>query len=401
MIYLKKHYRIVILFGALIWIVSNLHHPITPTLFLDLKLPSHIFGTSYAAMVFGMFLTSPIWGSLGDKYGRTKIIYLSPLLYSLGQIGLAFSTTIPTITLFRFISGSSAGGFNVGLMSAIVDNTTQENRGIVMGRYSAVMGISTSVGYLIGGLLGYFLPRIVLLIQATLMLGIGIGMRVFLKSTKEVTRDTKITFVWDLFRDVRMSKEMFTPWIIIFLVVTFFGAIGDNVNVNATNFYMKEHLNLKPVVNGAWKSVTGIVGFIANLTINVWILEKSNIRKSLVFILILSTLGGFIIFFNNELYLFFIMNLILVTLYTMQVPILQHFAVEGNPEYVGLMSGIYNATKSFGAMFGSIITGLSYYYNSKFPFLIGAIAFGIGSIFGVINLKRENLKGGKYEKKIK
>lgn len=391
---MKKQYRKVIFFGSLIWIVSNFHHPITPTLFIDLNMPPHIFGTSYAAMVFGMFLTSPIWGSLGDKYGRSKIIYLSPLLYSFGQVGLAFSTSMASIILFRFLSGVSAGGFNVGLMSSIVDNTTLENRVMVMGKYSASMGISTSVGYLIGGLMGYLEPKVVLLIQASLMFLIGIGMKLSLKDTKEINKDAKITFVWDLFKNAKKSKEVFTPWIIIFLIITFFGAIGDNSNVNATNYYMKEHLNLKPVVNGVWKAVTGIIGLVANLTINVWILKKSNIRNSLVYILIASTIGGFIIFFNNNLYLFFIMNLTLVTLYTMQIPILQHFAVEGQSEHVGLMSGIYNATKSFGAMFGSIITGLSYNYNSKYPFLIGAIAFGIGSIFGLVNLISDNKKRG-------
>lgn len=380
---MRKEYRKILIFGSLIWIVSNFHHPITPTLFTELNMPSHIFGTSYAAMVFGMFLTSPIWGSLGDKYGRSKIIYLSPILYGLGQIGLAFSTSLPSILICRFISGSASGGFNVGLMSSIVDVSSDEDVGINMGRYSAVMSISVSIGYLIGGILGFLTPRLALFIQAVSMISVGLAMKILLKPTRQVDKDKKITFVWDLIKNASKSKEIFTTWVIIFLVITFFGAIGDNSNVNATNYYMKAQLDLKPIINGAWKAVTGIAGLIANLTINVWILKKTDIRKSLLFILLLSTLSGFMMFYNDQFYLFLLLNLSLVTLYTMQIPILQNFAIEGHSEHVGLMSGIYNATKSLGAMFGSIITGLSYNYNSKYPFLIGAMAFGIAFLSGI------------------
>lgn len=383
---MKKEYRKILIFGALIWIISNFHHPITPTHFTDLNLPDHIFGTSYAAMVFGMFTTSPIWGSLGDKYGRSKIIYLSPILYSLGQVGLAFSTGLSSILFFRLISGAASGGFNVGLMGYIVDVSLKDEIEVSMGKYSAIMGISTAIGYLIGGFLGYLGAVSTLLIQAASMLILGIVMKALLKPSINIEKDKKITFVWDLLRNAKKSKEVFTPWIIVFLIITFFGAIGDNSNVNATNYYMKAQLDLQPIVNGAWKSVTGIVGLIANLTINLWLIRKTKIRRSILVILLLSTISGFMMFFNNNFYVFLMLNLILVTLYTMQIPILQNFAIQGNHQHVGLMSGIYNAIKSLGAMFGSIITGFSYNYNSKFPFLIGAVAFLLAFIFGTLYL---------------
>lgn len=382
---MKKEYRKILIFGSLIWIISNFHHPITPTHFTNLNLPDHIFGTSQAAMMFGMFITSPIWGSLGDKYGRSNIIYISPILYSLGQIGLALSTSLPSILFFRFLSGSASGGFNVGIMGYIVDVNLKEDVGVAMGKYSAVIGISVAFGYLVGGFLGFIGAIPALIIQAVSMFTVGILMKLYLKPSKNIKPDKKITFVWDLFKDIKRTKEVFTPWIIVFLIITFFGAIGDNSNVNATNYYMKAQLNLQPIVNGAWKSVTGIVGLIANLTINIWLIRKTNIRKSILVILLFSTFSGFLMFFNNNFYIFLMLNLILVTLYTMQTPILLNFAIEGQEEHVGLMSGIYNAIKSLGAMSGSIITGFSYSYNSKYPFLIGAVAFLLALIFGSIH----------------
>ncbi len=36
---------------------------------------------------------------------------------------------------------------------------------------------------------------------------------------------------------------------------------------------------MKPIVNGVWKALTGVLGLIANLTINVWLINKTNIKK--------------------------------------------------------------------------------------------------------------------------
>lgn len=63
----KRKFMII---SGLVWTISNFHQPITPLYFTDLNLPDHIFGTSYACMVFALFLASSIWGSIGDKRYR-------------------------------------------------------------------------------------------------------------------------------------------------------------------------------------------------------------------------------------------------------------------------------------------------------------------------------------------
>ena len=101
------------LFSSFVWVATNFHHPVTPSHFTALNMPKHIFGTSYAMMVFGSFLTAPIWGSWGDRDSRMKVLFFSILLYSIGQVGFAFSTSLWSILFFRAVSGVEIGRAHV------------------------------------------------------------------------------------------------------------------------------------------------------------------------------------------------------------------------------------------------------------------------------------------------
>lgn len=389
---MKKQFYKVMIFSSLVWILGNLHHPVTPTYFTSLGLPNHIFGTSYAMMVFTSFLSAPIWGSWGDKNSRIKTLILSTLIYGLSQIGFAFVTSFWSIMFFRATAGIASGGYSVGLMAAIVDTSEPENRSVAMANYSALMSVSFAIGFLIGGALGYFSPQIVFIIQGTLMIMVSLGFKFIVGETNEATKgkqDSKVVFIWDILRDAKKSKEIFNSWIIIFLMVTLFSYIASGSNVNVFNYYLKEQLNLKPIVNGIWKAITGIIGLIANLTINVYLIRKTNIKKSLAGLLSLITISAIMIILNTGFYPFMIWNLIFFTLHTILVPILQNFAVHGHQNDIGLMSGIYNAVKALGEMFGSIVAGFAYNISSMLPFIITAISVCIATGFIIFENLRE------------
>lgn len=389
---MKKQFYKVMIFSSLVWILGNLHHPVTPTYFTSLGLPNHIFGTSYAMMVFTSFLSAPIWGSWGDKNSRIKTLILSTLIYGLSQIGFAFVTSFWSIMFFRATAGIASGGYSVGLMAAIVDTSEPENRSVAMANYSALMSVSFAIGFLIGGALGYFSPQIVFIIQGTLMIMVSLGFKFIVGETNEATKgkqDSKVVFIWDILRDAKKSKEIFNSWIIIFLMVTLFSYIASGSNVNVFNYYLKEQLNLKPIVNGIWKAITGIIGLIANLTINVYLIRKTNIKKSLAGLLSLITISAIMIILNTGFYPFMIWNLIFFTLHTVLVPILQNFAVHGHQNDIGLMSGIYNAVKALGEMFGSIVAGFAYNISSMLPFIITAISVSIATGFIIFENLRE------------
>lgn len=384
---MNKKVKKIIFFSALIWTVINFHHPVTPTHFTNLGLPDHVFGTSYGAMVFSMFLTSPIWGSIGDRGYRIKGLAVSTMLYGFIQIGLGFMTSLGGVILMRALAGTMTSGFHVGIMSALVDECEPEDKGIIMAKYSAIMSVCTALGFLIGGVIGYLPTIMTFLIQGISIIIISILIRLTVEETKprNLSEGKKTVFIWDLFKDIKDSKEIFTPWIIIFLGITFFLGIAYSGNNNAFNYYLKAELDLVPIVNGIWKALVGIIGLVANLSLNVWLVNRTNIKKSMLYILFMGSFFGFSLYFVENIYLFFFSSLMFFTAYTIQVPILQVFAVDESKQGVGFMAGLFNAFRSLGMMIGAIAAGFSYEISSKFPFILGALAFFTALVLGLVN----------------
>lgn len=392
---MDKQYKKVMIFSSMLWVASNLHHPVNPTYFTELNLPSHVFGTSFAVMIFSVFLTSPIWGSWGDNYGRKKTLVYSTLFYGISQILYGLSTQLWHILLMRSIAGLFSGGFMVGFLAALVDVTDSSNRAERIAAYSAAMSVTASLGFLIGGILGYMPVRYVFFIQGLMVIAISLGIQFFLKETNvPAGGNSKPDFIWNILKDKEKSKSVFSPWIMVFLGVTLFVFIAFSSNNNAFNYYLKEQLDFKPVVNGIWKAGTGIAGLIANLTINVWIARRSKGKASLVIFLALALTGALMIYLESSIVPFMLWSLFYFTMHTVLFPMLQSFAVQTTKHGAGFMSGLFNASRSMGEMLGAIIAGFAYGVGSKVPFLLSiaalVIALGLG-IFQVMIERRKEI----------
>ena len=60
--------------------------------------------------MIGMFIGGLLWGVLGDKKGRVKVLFGSILLYSLANIANAFVTDITSYSIIRIIAGIGLAG---------------------------------------------------------------------------------------------------------------------------------------------------------------------------------------------------------------------------------------------------------------------------------------------------
>lgn len=389
---MNTKYNKTMLMAAFVFITVNFHHPNTPKFFTMLNLPNHLFGTSFAIMVFLVFLTSPIWGSLGDNYSRKKTLVYATLFYGLSQIAFGLSSTVWQILLTRAIAGIFSGGFMVGLMAMVVDVSQKDKRGERIATYSALMSVSMAAGFLIGGALGYLPIRYVFFIQGTTMILVSFLMRFILEESNPPKKEkaSKPEFIWNILGDKEKSKEIFTPWIIVFLSITFFVFIAYSSNNSAFNYYLREELNFEPIVNGIWKATTGIIGLLANLTINVWIVRKKELKASLRTILSLALFGATMIFLNDSMYPFMAGALFYFTMHTILFPLLQNFAVQRSAQGAGFMVGIFNAVKALGEMIGASVAGFSYDFGSKLPFLISTLALSIALILSIMQYLNKN-----------
>lgn len=123
--------------------------------------------TTYA---LAQFLFTPLLGSLSDRYGRKRIIFVSLCIEALAFALTALANSLPLLLIARIISG--IGASNIGSAQAVVsDVTPPEKRAAGMGIIGAAIGAGFVVGPALGGLLaphGEITPFLVALVMALL-----------------------------------------------------------------------------------------------------------------------------------------------------------------------------------------------------------------------------------------
>jgi MFS family permease len=121
------------------------------------------------AQMLGLLFGGLIWGVLGDKFGRIKVLFGSILLYSLANLANAWVNSAETYAYLRFIAGLGLAGELGAAITLVAETLPKEKRGygtaIVagVGLSGAVAAgilsewVSWRITYAIGGTLGLLL----------------------------------------------------------------------------------------------------------------------------------------------------------------------------------------------------------------------------------------------------
>ncbi|WP_406271640.1 MFS transporter [Streptomyces sp. NBC_00191] len=95
--------------------------------------------------------STPIWGKLGDMYGRKGTFLTSIVLFLIGSALSGMAQDMGQLIGFRAIQGLGAGGLMVGVMAIIGDLVPPRERGKYQGMMAAVMAVAMIGGPLVGG----------------------------------------------------------------------------------------------------------------------------------------------------------------------------------------------------------------------------------------------------------
>lgn len=117
----------------------------------------------------GLLIGGILWGILGDKKGRLKVLYASIILYSLGNIANGFVQSVNQYAAIRFITGVGLAGELGAGITLIAELLPKEKRGVGTSLVAGV-GLTGAVAafffkenfhwrtcYFIGGGLGFCL----------------------------------------------------------------------------------------------------------------------------------------------------------------------------------------------------------------------------------------------------
>ena len=118
------------------------------------------FSWVITAYVLGSTVSTPIWGKVGDLYGRKTIFLASIVLFLLGSAlcGAAGSSPLggtshgmTQLIAFRAFQGLGAGGLTVNAFAIIGDLVPPRERGRYQGVMASVMAVAMIAGPLTGG----------------------------------------------------------------------------------------------------------------------------------------------------------------------------------------------------------------------------------------------------------
>ncbi|MGA3152629.1 MAG: MDR family MFS transporter [Streptosporangiaceae bacterium] len=96
-------------------------------------------------------ITTPLYGKLGDQYGRKRWLMIAIVIFLIGSALSGFSHSIDQLIAFRALQGLGAGGLMVGTIATIGDMVSPRERGQYMGYMMAAMMLAMVAGPLVGG----------------------------------------------------------------------------------------------------------------------------------------------------------------------------------------------------------------------------------------------------------
>ena len=148
--------RVRVIFAALVLVLllASLDQTIVstalPTIVGDLGGIEHLSWV-VTAYLLAATIAGPLYGKLGDLYGRKVVLQAAIVLFLAGSALCGTSQDMTELIAFRALQGLGGGGLMVTTIAVVGDIIPPRDRGRYQGFFGAVFGVSTVVGPLLGG----------------------------------------------------------------------------------------------------------------------------------------------------------------------------------------------------------------------------------------------------------
>jgi MFS family permease len=224
-------------------------------------------GIAYGATFLSAAFTAPLWGRLGDRYGRKLMLIRASLGMAIAMSLIGLAENIYQLVGLRLLAGL-LGGFASGATILVATQTPKERSGWALGMLSS--GIMA--GNLTGPLIGGFLPPLIGIRNTFFLAGVVIFLT-FLATLflmKEAPRPKRSTSekkaptvrIWDVIPDKRPVLTMF---VVACLVMFSIMSIEPIITVYLTQLHSE--------------NVTMMAGLVMSATALASVLSASRIGK--------------------------------------------------------------------------------------------------------------------------
>lgn len=246
------------------------------------------------AQMIGLLIGGILWGILGDKKGRLKVLYASIIIYSIGNIANGFVQNVPQYIVIRFITGLGLAGELGAGITLVSELLPKEKRGIGTSLVAGI-GLTGAVVaffinkvfdwrtcYFIGGALG-----LMLLFLRVRVLESGMFNKV------QNTSVSKGNFFYFFNNAARFKKYILCiliglpTWYVIGILISFSKEFGEKMNISGA-------IDPGKAVMFAYAGIS--VGDIASGLVS----QLLKSRKKALYLFYALTSLGILLFFNLE-----------------------------------------------------------------------------------------------------
>jgi MFS family permease len=120
----------------------------------DLALSDKAFGFLGTAFFLVYLMTSPVFGYLGDRYGRGHLMAAGAALWSVATSLTFWVGSFPALVLARGVVGVGEASFGTLAPAYLADILPLERRGRALGLFYLALPVGSALAYLVGGLVG-------------------------------------------------------------------------------------------------------------------------------------------------------------------------------------------------------------------------------------------------------
>jgi EmrB/QacA subfamily drug resistance transporter len=122
------------------------------------RVVSDLGGLSQYSWVFTAYLLAstvsvPIWGKLGDIYGRRPLFLVAIPIFLAGSALCGLAQTMPQLVVFRGVQGLGAGGLIPLALATVANIVPSRDRGRYQGLIGGTFAAASIVGPAVGGLI--------------------------------------------------------------------------------------------------------------------------------------------------------------------------------------------------------------------------------------------------------
>lgn len=93
----------------------------------------------------------PIYGKLGDSFGRKRVLQVALCIFVLGAVLCGLTQSMPQLVAARTVQGAGGGGLMIGAQALVGELVSPHERGRILGLIGGTYVVAAVAGPLAGG----------------------------------------------------------------------------------------------------------------------------------------------------------------------------------------------------------------------------------------------------------